>query len=273
MLLKQENIVKIRFNVIDTGIGIPESSKLKLFERFYKVSPSYKEKYQGVGLGLDIAQNYTHLLGGTIGFNSIEDVGSDFYVILPLDIATKDEIDLCKKEHDEKTTLLKRRPDSSQEFHIQQSKDAFAAKPFISRGENIDSPCVLVIEDNPITLMMAVNMVKNQKLNVTQAENGEVGLELAKHQRFDLILADVGLPGISGIEVTKLLRSFEKEQGIHATPIVGVTAHAAGSHDECIIAGMSAVTQKPLTSKILNEIIETFLPDFKVNHTNKVDRV
>lgn len=102
-------------------------------------------------------------------------------------------------------------------------------------------------------------------------DDGKPALELAKTQHFDLILADVGLIEMSGIEFTQKLRAFEKENHIAPVPIVGVTAHAADGRNECLNAGMNAVIPKPLSPELLSEILQNFLPDFKFNIAKNIN--
>ncbi len=270
LLETQKYTIKIQVNVIDTGIGIPDNKKSQLFERFYKVSPSHKGEYEGFGLGLNIAKNYTNMLNGTIGFESTEGVGSNFYVILTIKIATEDEIATYKKKLSKPKPALLKGNETPIAESTKNSKPI--KKPQIPCEETtassvtqtpINAPHILVIEDNLVARNITVIFIKQANLNVTEATNGEAALELAKKQEFDLILADVGLPGISGIEVTQQLRQFEKEQGRKPIPIIGITAHAADGQKECIDAGMNEALAKPFTPDMLREIIKIYLPDYQ----------
>lgn len=262
-LEKHNNTVKIKFNIIDTGIGVPEESKAKLFERFYKASPSYKGEYQGFGLGLDIAKNYTHVLGGTIGFESTEGVGSDFYVILTIRVANSEEITAYSNKLTNKSAKLKLSKDSLPAFNA--SEGVLPEKnPNVLLNNKSSIPRILVIEDNLIARSILMQIIKKADLNPIPAEDGESALELAKIQPFDLILTDIGLPGISGIEFAKALRDFEKKRNIISTPIIAVTAHSADGQNECLGAGIDAAIQKPITPESLSEILHTFLPNYKI---------
>ena len=259
---KDQSQVTLKLNVIDTGIGVPEKSKQHLFERFFKASASYKAEYKGFGLGLNIARTFTHLLGGTISFESTEGVGSDFYAILTLKIANEHEIASYQEKIAKKPSLLTMNTDMKSK-PTQEHKPATDVKP--SEAQPIpDAPHVLIVEDNLALRLSTVKMVKKAKLNVTAVDDGLPALEIAKTQHFDLILSDVGLLTMSGTEFAQKLRAFEKENNRPPVPIIGVTAHAADGRGECLSAGMNAVTQKPFLKETLLEILKQFLPDHKL---------
>lgn len=259
---KDQSQVTLKFNVIDTGIGVPEKSKQHLFERFFKGSSSYKAEYKGYGLGLNIAKTYTHLLGGTISFESTEGVGSKFYAILTLKIANEHEIASYQEKIAKKPSLLTMNTDMKLK-PTQEHKPATDVKP--SETESIPgAPHVLIVEDNLMLRKTTVKLVKKAMLNVTAVDDGLPALELAKNQHFDLILSDVGLLTMSGTEFAQKLRAFEKENNLPTVPIIGVTAHAADGRGECLSAGMNAVTQKPFLKETLVEILKQFLPDHKL---------
>lgn len=249
--------IMLKFNVIDTGIGVPEKDKKRLFERFYKANPSHQAEYKGFGLGLHIAQTYTHLLGGTISFESTEGVGSDFYAVITIKIANENEIASYNKKLAEKPSLLKM--STNMKLGTAPKKIAPTSVKYTEKKSMPSIPNVLIIEDNLVLRRTTARLVKKCHLNVVDVEDGKPALELAKVQHFDLVLSDVGLLEMSGTEFTQKLRAFEKENNITPVPIVGVTAHAATVSDECLNAGMNAVVPKPLTLELLTEILQKFL--------------
>lgn len=118
---------------------------------------------------------------------------------------------------------------------------------------------ILIIEDNDVARMVIETIVSQAKCNPTSASDGETGLELAKNKHFDLILSDVGLPGISGVEFAQKLREYEKEQHQSSVPIVAITGHAEGKiREECLSAGINDVYVKPIRPEILPEIFAKF---------------
>lgn len=244
-LLDQKNDkVRLKFQVIDTGKGIPPEAMEKVFERFFRVEPSYKGRDKGHGLGLHFAQSYTQLLGGTVEVSSQIDVGSTFYFTLTLQIGNME-------------ATMANLPDNQTEAGTTFFSSDVSNLLAPNSSEVLDNtPQILIIEDNQIALNIVDLMLKQAKFSTTPVTNGEVALELATTQHFDFIFSDVGLPGISGIEFTQQLRAFEKEHNKPNVPIIGLTAHAEGQiRDECIAAGMNDITLKPLTLSMLKTII------------------
>jgi CheY-like chemotaxis protein len=121
-------------------------------------------------------------------------------------------------------------------------------------------PHLLLVEDNIIALKLLESVAKQTGCEFTSTLDAEKALELAKTSRFDLIVTDIGLPGMSGIEMTIYIRHWEKAGNQESTPIVGLTAHSlASSADECLEAGMDRVFAKPINVRIMKEIISTLV--------------
>ena len=259
---QEQDCVKLKFSVIDTGIGISEKDKLRLFERFYKAYPSYKSEYKGFGIGLHIAQSYTDLLGGNICFTSTEGLGSTFNLVLNLKIANEQEINCHEKTLVDKPSALK----MNSELKSQTKTEFDAAIPTSStqiKMQNADkTPKILVIEDNLLIRRITVKLLNKYQLNVVDAEDGKPALDLVKNQEFDLVLCDLGLPQMSGIEFTQQLRLYEKDHQQPPLPVIAVTAHTVRGRNECLKAGMNAIVPKPLTPELISEILANFLPNF-----------
>lgn len=220
----------LQFEVSDTGIGIPYDAQDKVFDRFFHVKPSYKGIYEGRGLGLHIVKSYVESLGGKITVQSIPDVGTKFSFQLPTKIGHPD--------------LL---PDLTSE------KMPFSSKTLSKM------PHILIVEDNTIALTIVESIVHQAKFTSASATNGESALDLAKAHEFDLILSDIGLPGISGCEFTEQFRAWEKEHHKKPIPIVGLTAHAEHTiRNKCLLSGMNDIYCKPLTLCALEAIVSQF---------------
>jgi len=249
---KRNNSVQLLFEVSDTGSGIPTESLDKIFELFYRETPSYKGLDKGHGVGLHIAKTYTELLGGKITVDSKVNEGSRFSFKIPLKIA--DENAIPKNISEELPPV-----DNSQKASSPKIQTTISEKTKTSSNHISNAPEVLVIEDNPIALSVAQSIVQQTNCNPTPASDGESALALATTKPFDLILSDVGLPGISGIEFTEQLRKHEEEQNKPPVPIVAVTGHAEGKiHEECIAAGMNEVIIKPINTQALTEVCDRF---------------
>lgn len=237
-LLKQNNThVLLHFSVSDTGIGIPYDLHDKVFDKFFRVTPSYKGVYTGHGLGLHIAQSYANLLGGEILLTSKAGVGTTFYFDLLLKIGNSEHNLRPGIDHD---TL--------EDIH-----------PLVVDTPSIE-PRLLLVEDNHIALLTLENIAKQAGCLFTSAIDGETALNLAKNHSFDLIITDLGLPGLSGIDLTHELREYEQIHHKKPVPIIGLTAHAENKiKNECIRSGMNAAFTKPMNPEILEEIKLTYL--------------
>ena len=230
--MNNQQPAQLQFNVIDSGIGIPIQLQNKVFDRFYRATPSYKGLYAGPGVGLHIAQSYVKLLGGELSLVSKEGEGATFYFELPLKVDNK------------RITQIESRPSLPNEPTIYN-----------------EAPHLLLVEDNRIALEIIETITVRAGCRFTSAVDGERALELAKSMYFDLIVTDMGLPGLSGRELTSHIRAWEVIQKKKPVPIVGLTAHVFDvEKSECIQCGMSAVLRKPIDLKTIRSIIDQFIP-------------
>ena len=228
-----EKHVTITFIVADTGIGIPQSLQNKIFDRFFRLSPSYKGQYQGHGVGLHIVQSFVNLLGGKINVYSEEGHGSSFSFQL---------------------TFEKSRSTNLQEEKAKQKPRKNGA----SLNKNTLSQPFLLIEDNPIALKLLEHLMKKLGFSFRSAKSAEEALHYLKENTATLIITDIGLPGISGIELTKLIR--KNRDATANCFIIGLTAHAPSeTFEACLKAGMNTVLTKPVDFNKLEQLIDTFL--------------
>jgi signal transduction histidine kinase/CheY-like chemotaxis protein len=258
-LLEQNNThVLLQFRISDTGIGIPEELHDKVFDRFYRIIPSDKGTYSGHGVGLHIAQSYVHLLGGKILLQSKPGEGTIFYFDLSLKIGEGSLNTLLPNARGQLTGVVP------------------TAVSLPSNGVNkvVDSPKeaanLLLVEDNRIALFTLETLITQAKLRFISVIDGETAFHLVEANKFDLIITDLGLPGLSGIELTRKIRAFEKEKQMPATPIIGLTAHAEGKiKQDCLKAGMTDVFTKPMTADVLNKIKKVYFSVAQVNDTSE----
>lgn len=230
--------VHLQFEVADTGIGIPKDLQAKVFDRFFRVTSSYKGLYTGHGLGLHIAQSYVSLLGGHITLTSEEGVGSTFHFDLSCKIGNNN------KNASSTPSLIS---DKNEHTIPQSSIDASSA------------PHLLLVEDNTIALKVLESTILQTGCQFKSAVTGEEALKLAKTMEFDMVITDIGLPGISGNELTHLIRDWEKKQHKSPLPIIGLTGHAQESAKfECTACGMNDVFSKPVNLAMMQKIIKAF---------------
>ncbi|HPE87329.1 MAG: response regulator [Bacteroidales bacterium] len=225
-ILSEEVI--LRFEVIDTGIGIPEAQQSKLFKAFSQTDHSISRKYGGTGLGLAISHNLVQLMNGTIGVISEPEKGSTFWFTLRLEKAKSG--DNVTKERPDKTTI--------------------AAEP-------ANTLRILLAEDNFINQRVALFALKKFPGVVELAENGKVALEKHLANPYDVILMDIQMPVMDGMEATQIIRKKETAGEIpKKVKIIALTANALKGEKETLMEqGMDEYLSKPFKPDDLMEII------------------
>lgn len=226
----------LRFDVEDTGIGIPFEKQKEVFDAFSQADGTHSRKYGGTGLGLSIAKKMIELLGGKISVKSQPSFGSTFSLLLP------PGVDINKQPSLEQQTEQRQ---NGTENEVNE-EEQFSGK-------------VLVAEDTATNQLLIKLMLEKFGLEVTIAENGRQAVELASQNIFDMIFMDMQMPQMSGYEATEFLR----KNGL-LTPIIALTASAMkGDENKCIGSGCNAYLCKPVERKVLIETIRRFLVDQK----------
>ena len=219
----------LHLSVQDSGIGIPPDKQQRIFEAFSQADSSTTRKFGGTGLGLTICSRLATLMGGRIWLESDPSQGSIFHVslvVLPVD---------------------QTEPPSS--GHAPGAVGAPLGRP---------SWRVLLVEDNPVNQMVASIMLRKWGHTVVTADNGQQAVDLFAAQPWDLVLMDVQMPVMGGMEACRLIRSQEAP-GAH-TPIIAMTANAMESDkDDCLAAGMDAHLAKPFSGQTLQSLMDQFI--------------
>lgn len=247
-LAREEEQVTIGFSVKDTGIGIPKEQQTKIFERFFRTQTVYGA-HRGRGLGLHIAQKYVNLLGGEITVVSEVGKGTTFSFTLSFKI-NKEDIQPTGEEVTKKVQW------------IDWSEPTLPFDPVVF-GSSQDRDTVahlLLVEDNHVALKVLEDMVTKAGCSYTSVMSGEQALSLAKTNHFDLILTDIGLPGLSGDEFTSALRQWERVSfNRKPIPVVALSAHGEVAKQVLLDAGISEVLSKPTNLESIKKLIGQFV--------------
>ena len=205
------------FSVRDTGIGIPAGDRERIFEPFRQGDGSTTRRYGGTGLGLAISARLVGMMGGRIWLESEEGHGSTFHFTVVLGLPQAEPFD--------------------------------APRP---AGRRENSPlAVLVTEDNPVSMQLVTHILRENGHVVTHATNGREAVSISQNRPFDVILMDIQMPEMDGLEATAKIRERETRTGEHV-PIVAMTAYALkGDRERCLETGMDEYLSKPLDANLL----------------------
>jgi signal transduction histidine kinase/ActR/RegA family two-component response regulator len=227
----------LTFAVTDTGIGVPEAARGRLFQAFAQADGSTTRRYGGTGLGLAISRQLVDLMGGEIGLASEPGQGSTFWFTVPLEPAKAPSPGVVLKS-DRATASPHRSP-------VNQPPRAVAR--------------VLVAEDNPVNQRVAVRMLERLGLHADVAKDGLAAIRCLSRRSYDLVLMDCQMPELDGFEATAQIRATE-EPG-RRTPIIAMTASAMhGDRERCLAAGMDDYVAKPVRIDGLRTVLERWLP-------------
>ncbi len=243
---------RLRFTVSDTGIGIPASARAKLFEAFEQVDNSLARKHQGSGLGTTIAKGLTEAMGGTIGFESSENVGSRFWVELPFELAAES---VRASAGSQTPATEARRPPAPSTAH---NVIAFA-DPFSRHRARIKSARILVADDHAANRLLLQGVLQKAGHRVMTVEDGEAALDALVGGGFELALMDLHMPSLSGIDLLRQLRVMEAGRRSR-TPVVIISADATPeSAQACRDAGARAFITKPFAAARLLDAVAAIL--------------
>jgi PAS domain S-box-containing protein len=217
--------VLLNFAVRDTGCGISADRLEYIFEPFAQALGSTHVSYGGSGLGLTISRSLAGLMGGIVSVESQEGIGSTFYLLLPL-----------KKNNDN----LSERP-------LPQREASLWCGPVLN---------ILLAEDNPINSQFIETVLKDMGHAVANVENGKVAIDTLKMNTFDLVLMDIQMPVMNGVDVLKAIREMEQLSGKHLT-VIALTAYALiGDKEKYLNMGFDGYLSKPFkTKELMDEML------------------
>jgi signal transduction histidine kinase/CheY-like chemotaxis protein len=221
-----QEAVKLEFAVSDTGIGIPAEDRERIFSPFTQADASTTRNYGGTGLGLTISRKFIELMDGQIRVESYPNQGSTFYFTVTLKMPQKDTV---KKGE---------------------------AGYSLRRAGRRQALQVLLAEDTPTNQKLAERLLTRRGHIVEIARNGQQALELVEQRHYDIVLMDVQMPVMDGIQATMAIRALSDPVKARL-PIIAMTAHALKEDAEsCLAAGMDAYVSKPIQAEEFIELVE-----------------
>jgi PAS domain S-box-containing protein len=230
----ENDICFVSFSIEDTGVGMDMAYLTKVFEAFTQEDASITRKFGGSGLGLSIARSIVHIMGGTIEIESEKGKGTRVNIRIPMRISNEK----TKQDIVEMTDLQK----------------------------SLKGLRILAVEDNELNRMVLQVILKKCEVVVTIAHNGQEAIKLIQEQEFDLVLMDVQMPIVDGLEATKYIREELKL----STPIIGLSANAMREEVEiCKQAGMNDYLVKPYSERVLVEVMKKWSPEVMATESTK----
>ncbi len=225
---------RVRFEVTDTGIGIPAQIQKNLFQAFTQADSSTTRKYGGTGLGLNISRQLVEKMGGHMGVESVENEGSTFWFTVLFAKANKNQI-------------------SQAENAAQSTEGATGRK----RAKDLR---ILLVEDNMVNQAVAMGMLKKLGYMAQGATDGKDALKMLEETDFDLVFMDVQMPIVGGIEATEMIREGKAGGRNKHIPIIAMTAYATKKDRQaCLDSGMDDYIPKPISSQLITEAMNRTL--------------
>ena len=239
-----DNASRLRFEVIDTGIGIAEDQHDIVFSRFQQIETGLTRRYGGAGLGLSICSQLVSLMGGDIGFESEPNKGSRFWFEIPLEAVSQDDVEGLTANNEVATSSI-------------------GSAPF-AEAKNKQPLTVLVAEDSEVNQFIVTELLKTLGVKVTVVADGQQAVDAAQTTAFDIILMDISMPVKDGLTATREILSNAADKDWEPY-IVGLSAHAmVGDKELAIDAGMIAYLTKPVSLESLAGALQSHIDCKKV---------
>lgn len=222
-VLKNDEDCRIRFDVIDTGIGMTNEQLKRIFNEFEQAEITTTRDFGGTGLGLSITKMLVDLYGGTIDVTSNHGKGTKFTIELPFKLGSKEDIYVIREK--------------------------------VTESQKLKNLNILIVDDEPYNRKLLTAILNKHKVHLSEASNGREAIEEVKRNTYDLILMDSRMPKLNGIEATKIIRKSKSDK-LKNIPIIALSAAVAHSDQQDYKeAGMNGFLPKPFKeSDLINEI-------------------
>ena len=228
--------VGLRFEVADTGTGIPADKQSRLFDAFTQADAATARNYGGTGLGLTISRQLAEAMGGGMGLESTEGLGSTFWFTARLGRASAERL---------------------RTWEAAEGRTGQKAAPAARPGGDLR---ILLVEDNKVNQKVAQGMLNKLGYRAECADAGAEALKLLAEGDYDLVFMDVQMPGMGGLEVTERLRAGDAGERNRNVAIIAMTAHATRQDRRaCLDAGMNDYVAKPISSQRIEEAMTRVL--------------
>jgi PAS domain S-box-containing protein len=210
LLAQEEGAQKVQIDIVDTGVGISEKYLTNIFDKFTQEDETVVRKFGGTGLGMSITKQLVELMGGTIAIHSEKNLGTTISVVFDFKLGTARVL--------EKKRTIK------------------------NDTANIENKKILLVEDNSLNRLLAYTILTDYGAEVVEAENGQQAVDKLKAEPFDIVLMDIQMPIMDGLQATRIIRTELKND----LPIIALTANAIkGKENEFFDAGMNDFVYKP----------------------------
>lgn len=257
-VVDDDGLSGLRFDVQDTGLGIIPEDEERIFGEFFQADVSLTRAHGGTGLGLAIAKQLVTLMEGSIGYQPNPLGGSIFWFDIPLLEASYDE---ALGPSLSALTASQARAESARLGRLTNTDLADVAPKIKQRehgGSSVGDLRVLVAEDSEVNQFIIRELLADYAMKVAVVADGVAAVEAFKSQAFDLVLMDIQMPKMDGLEATRHIRSLQRNEVINAEClIVGLSAHAmSGDREKYLAEGMADYLTKPIRPAALREVLD-----------------